>query len=267
MKKSLLLTGVKIFAISVCLVAQDFEVAPIRMNFRSEPGETETRTFTIRNHGNRQETIVLTNRDYVVHRHGEREILPSATTRHSISNWVTFNPSFVELQPNEEATVQVTFQAPVEDYASKWGIMSFASTIERTAYSADKNVQTGVFISGRVDAYITYTPPTKQEPNIVISNLREVTSEDHAQRTFAVNIDNLGDNLTRCEIYLIASSLLTDEEKRFETVRVTAYPQSSRTIELELPDALQKGRYSLAAILDYGSKTYLKGTQITIDVD
>lgn len=259
--------SVKIFAISICLVAQDFEVAPIRMNFRSEPGETETRTFTIRNHGNRKETIVLATRDYLVHRHGERELLPPGTTRYSMANWITFNPSFVELQPNEEEVVQVTFQAPLDDYSSKWGIMSFASTIERTAYSADKNVQTGLFVSGRVDAYITYTPPTTQEPNIVISNLREVTSEDDKDRIFTVNIDNLGDNLTRCELYLIASSLVADVEKKFETIRITAYPQSSRTIELELPDVLEKGRYSLAAILDYGSKTYLKGTQITIDVD
>ncbi len=267
MKKAFLFASFMVFAISVAVLAQDFEVAPIRINFSNEPGDTETRAFTVRNHGNRKEIINLTTRDFLVHRHGDRELLPAGSTRNSISNWITFNPSFVELQPGEEKTIQVTFQAPVDDYTSKWGILSFASTVERTAYSADKNVQTGIFISGRVDAFITYNPTTSEEPNVVISNLREVVSDDDKERVYAVNIDNLGNSITRCEIYLIASNLITADEKKFETVRITAYPQSSRTIELKLPDVLEKGKYSLAAILDYGSKTQLKGTQITIEID
>jgi hypothetical protein len=45
------------------------------------------------------------------------------------------------------------------------------------------------------------------------------------------------------------------------------YPKSSRKVELELPNTLPKGTYSLAAILDYGSKTNLEGTQIMINVE
>ncbi len=268
MKKGFFLLAIKVFAISTCLLAQDFEVAPIRLNFRGEPGDTETRIITVKNHGNTKENITMTMRDYVVHRHGSREILPSGSTRNSIANWVTLNPSFLELQPNESKEVQVTFQAPVEDdVTSKWGILSFASAIERTPYSADRDVQTGIFISGRIDAYLFYNPVTERDPNIVISNLREVTAADDKVRKFAVNIDNLSNITTGSELYLIASNLRTMEETKFQTHRVRLYPQSSRTIELPLPDELEKGKYSLAAIIDYGSRTNLKGTQITIEVE
>jgi len=40
MKKGFFLLAIKVFAISTCLLAQDFEVAPIRLNFRGEPGDT-----------------------------------------------------------------------------------------------------------------------------------------------------------------------------------------------------------------------------------
>ena len=268
MKKRFLLLALKVFAITTCVLAQDFEVAPIRINFRGDPGDTETRIITVKNHGNHNENITMTMRDYVVHRHGNREILPSGSTRNSISNWVTLNPSFLELQPNESKEVQVTFQAPVEDdFGSKWGILSFASAVERTPYSADQEVQTGIFISGRIDVNLTYNPVDTREPNIVISNLREVTKDDDDDRVFAVNIDNLGNTTSACELYLIASNLLTMEETKFSTMKITAYPQSSRTVELRLPGKLEAGRYSLAAILDYGSRTNLKGTQITIEVE
>jgi hypothetical protein len=44
------------------------------------------------------------------------------------------------------------------------------------------------------------------------------------------------------------------------------FPKMSRTIELRLPNELVPGSYSLAAILDYGTKYSLEGTQILIDV-
>ncbi len=268
MKKLFLLLIIQFFAISTIILAQDFEVAPIQLNFRIEPGGTESRTVTVKNHGNRKESITLTKRDFLVHRNGNREVLPAGSIENSISDWATVNPSFLELQPNEEKEIQVTFQAPVDDdHPAKWGILSFASAVERTAYTADKDVESGIFLSGRIDIFLTYNPPTDQDPNVVISNLREISPKEDGRRVFAVDIDNIGSTLARSEIFLIASSLETDVEKKFETQRITAYPRSSRKVELILPDVLEKGKYSLAAILDYGSRTELKGTQITIEVD
>lgn len=267
MKRVVFLSTI-LLTISTCVFAQNFEVAPIRLNFHNDAGETETRIITVKNHGNSRENITMTMRDYVVHRRGNRETLPSGSTQNSISDWVTLNPSFLELQPNEEQEVEVTFQAPVDDdHPAKWGILSFATAAERTAYAADDEVQTGIFISGRVDTRLMYNPPIDQDPNMVISNLREVTNEEDEERVFAVDIDNLGYTIARSELFLIASSLQTADETRFPDRNITAYPQSSREIRLTLPDELEPGSYSLAAILDYGSRTNLKGTQITIEVE
>ena len=249
------------------LKAQDIEVAPVRINFNIAPGESQSRTVAVKNHGNRPETITLQMQDFLVQRQGGMERLPAGSTRNSIANWISLSPSFVELQPNESQNIQVNLQAPGDDDVAKWGTLSFISTSEQVAFTADRELQTGVTISGRIDIYLFYNPATGEPGRVGISNLQEIDSTIDNERKFTVNLDNLGNKITGCKVFLLASNLNTMEEHKFRTVEVTTYPQTSRTLELILPDTLPKGRYSLAAILDYPGSGSLKGTQITINIE
>jgi len=249
------------------LTAQDFEVAPVRLDYNVEPGESQSRTVTIKNHGNRKETFTIRLNDFLVQRDGSLELLPSGSTRNSISGWINLNPSFVELQPNESATIQVNLQAPADDYSAKWGMMSFFTTAEQTAFTADRDLATGVSVSGRIDIYLFYNPASGDPGRVEIGNLREVASENNDERLFAVNLDNPGEKIMNTKVYLIASNLQTGEEHKFRTIDVVSYPQTARIVELGLPNTLPPGRYALAAILDYPGSASLKGTQIMINVE
>lgn len=260
---SLLLAG--LFTLSA--YAQDLEVAPIRVNFNIAPGETQSRTVSVKNHSNRKETVTMRIQDFLVQRSGEREMLPGGSTRNTIASWITMNPSILELEPNEERTVQLNLQAPVDDYSSRWGIMSFATAVEQPVFSADRDLQTGVSISGRIDIFLSYNPRGGDLGRLEISNLREVDSENTEERSFLVNLENVGERIINGQLFLIASNLQTAQEQRFRTVEVSTYPQTVRTVTLSLPKTLAPGRYSLAAILDYPGSTSLKGTQIIIDVE
>lgn len=252
---------------SLCAHAQDIEVAPARLNFSIPPGETQSRTVTVKNHGSTPETITLQMLDYLILRDGTMERLQSGSTRNSIANWITLNPSFVQLQPNESQTIQVNIQAPAEDFMSKWGILSFLSTREQVAFGADRQLQAGVRVSGRIDIFLTYNPATGEAGSVTISNMVEVDSPIDNERRFRVNLDNLGNKITVCQIFLLASNLTTMQEHKFATINVTTYPQSSRTVELILPNTLPPGRYSLAAILDFYGSESLKGTQMIINIE
>ncbi len=127
-------------------------------------------------------------------------------------------------------------------------------------------MQTGMSISGRIDIFLFYNPLTDTKGRVDIGNLQEVESKAPDYRTFTVNLDNIGDLIVNCDVYLLASNMATGEEHRFRTVEVITYPQSMRTVELRLPMELPSGKYALAAILDYPGSESLKGTQITIDV-
>jgi P pilus assembly chaperone PapD len=256
-----------IFVASSQADAQDFEVAPVRVTFNAAPGETQSRNVTIKNHSSRRETITLRMFDFLVQRDGRMENLPAGSTRNSIASWVTLNPSFMELEPNESRTIQVNLQAPNDDFASKWGILSFVTTAEQTVFTADRDLQAGVSVAGRIDIYLMYNPSTSEPGRIDISNLQEIESTNPDERHFSVNLENPGERVTIGRIFLIASNMLTGEEKRFRTIEVTTYPQTSREVELTMPNTLPPGKYSVAAILDYAGSTSLKGAQILIDVE
>ena len=266
MKRNASLTLVFILLGFFNAFALDFEVAPIAINFAGSPGETITRTVAVRNHSNRRETISLRQRDYLVYREGNMEVLPGESTKNTIARWITINPSFVVLEPNEEMLIQVSIQAPQDDYTAKWGIISFESTAEQTSFAADKSVRAGVTMLGRIDIYLTFNPLSVPD-RVNINSIQEVTKAGEKERTFSVNIENIGDKITNCKVYLIASNLATGEEKRFKTTEISAYPQSSRLLQLVLPNDLQSGQYSLAAILDHAGSATLKGTQMIITVE
>jgi hypothetical protein len=267
MKKTTLFTGI-FFLLITKLLAQDIEVAPIRIRFSANPQETQTKTITVKNHSNNRESVVLTLKDYLIYKDGSRKILPAESSKNSIAKWITMNPSYLELNPNESQTVQLNFQAPSGDYTSKWGILSVSTAKEQTTFSADKETTAGIALYGRIDVYLTYTPQSETQSNkrVKISNLKEITQQDDSLRTFSVHIDNLGNTIVPCKVYLIASNLSTLNEKKFKPKQIKAYPQTSRTLKLKLPDVLKNGSYSLSAILDYGSSEALEGTQITIEV-
>ncbi|TVQ16521.1 MAG: hypothetical protein EA361_04025 [Bacteroidetes bacterium] len=256
-----------LFVIPQWTLAQDFEVAPVRVVFNAAPGETQSRTVTIKNHGNRKETITLRMQDFLVQRDGKMEMLPAGSTRNSIASWVTINPGFIEMEPNESRTIQLNLQAPNDEYSSMWGVLSFVTTAEQTAFSADRDLQTGMSLAGRIDIFLSYIPATGEAGRIEINNLQEAESTNPEERLFTVNLDNLGERITAGKIFLVASNLRTGQEHRFRTIDVTTYPQSSRTVELTMPAGLTPGTYSVAAILDYPGSSSLKGTQITINVD
>ncbi|MFO8233874.1 MAG: hypothetical protein R6U04_00520 [Bacteroidales bacterium] len=268
--KSIILS-IALFLTGVSLInAQDFEVAPISLHFTSNPGESQTKTVTVKNHGNKEISIALTLKDYLVDKEGERKIMPAESAKNSIAKWITVNPSYLNINPNKSQTVQLRYQPPNDDYSSKWGILSVATAKEQTSFSADKELSAGIGVYGRIDVNLSHTPQSEmnKDQRIKISNLREITSSEDSVRKFSVHIDNLGDILAQCEVYLIASNLQNLNEKKFPKEKFVAYPESSREIELTIPkDKLSKGKYSLSAILDYGSNESLEGTQTTIEVE
>ncbi|MFC2137520.1 hypothetical protein ACFLTE_05030 [Bacteroidota bacterium] len=246
--------------------AQDFEVSPIDINFNAEPGDMQSKIITIKNHSNKKTGYLLAVQDYLVNKSGKTGFLDANATRNSIANWISISPSYVEIAPNGEQTVQVSLQAPLDDYTAKWGAISVSPAIERTAFSADGRLSAGVGVSGSIIIKLYQSPTSNQNHRAKISNLKEITIEGDTVRTFTANIDNIGDKITECKVFLIAANLETAEERQFDPIKIKTYPKTARLIELKMPKVLPDGKYALSAILDYGSNSELEGTQMIITV-
>ncbi len=246
--------------------AQDFEVAPVKLEFNSEPGENQSKIVTIKNHSNKKVSFIVTIGDFLPTSSGERKYLAPNSTKRSCSNWLNINPTFFELNPNDEIPVQIGMMVPNDQYSAAWCMLYFQPTREQTSWNAEKNLGAGVMVSGRIGVLIYQSPKSNTNHSLKISNITENTKLGDRERTFTATIENLGDKITNCKAYLIASNMKTAEEKQFVAFDFETFPKMSRTVELTLPNVLTAGSYSLAAILDYGSKFSLEGTQIIIEV-
>lgn len=249
------------------LFAQDFEVSPLKLPFNAEPGESQTKFVFVKNHKSSTETFILSLKDLSVNNKGEGSYVDAGSMKNSVANLISIAPSFFELGPNEEKEISVTFQQPADENSSKWGVIFVRTAQEQTAFSADKGISTGMNLSAQIAIEVTCTPGTNRSYKATITNLSELSVISDSTRTFNAVVNNLGDVITSCKVYMIATNLQTAEETTFDEKNFPMYPKSSRKIVLEMPQILPKGKYSLAAILDYGSRTNLEGTQLIIDVE
>ncbi len=248
------------------IYSQDFEVAPVKLEFTTEPGENQIKTITVKNHSNKKESFIISISDFLPSSTGGFNYMQPNSTKRSCANWLNITPSFFELNPNDEMIVQISMMVPNDQFSAAWCSLYLQTTLEQTSWSSDKNLGTGVTVTGRIGILIYQSPKSNTNHSIKISNLLEVTKLGDRNRKFSATIENLGDKITKCKVYLVASNMRTAEEKQFTSIEIETFPKMSRTIELVMPDELTPGKYSLAAILDYGAKYSLEGTQIFIDV-
>jgi hypothetical protein len=248
--------------------AQDFEVAPVRLDFNAEPGENQTKTINIKNHSNKKTSFVVALSDFLPGSDGTRKALPPNTTRRSAANWLNINPSFFELNPGDEMPIQVTMLVPGDEYGAAWCMLYIQPTREQTSWSADQGLGAGVTVSGRIGVMVYQSPGSNSNHSIKVTNLTEVTGSEDTDRIFNATIDNLGDKVTVCKVHLIASNIQTAEEKQFPSFEIETYPKMTRTVEVKLPKGeLAPGKYAIAVIVDYGPRYALEGAQLIVDVN
>ncbi len=246
--------------------AQDFEVAPITLNFAVEPGEMESQIITVRNHGNKPESFVLALGDTKKNSRGKSIKVAPGTTARSCADWITLNPSFFELAPSEAKEIEVLMQVPPSGESSRWGVIYVKIAREQSALEVDKIVAAGITVSPRIVVNVYQSPASNAKYFAKISKLVEVSNPQDSLRVFNVEIENTGDKRIDCKLYLVASNLETASESKTSPVRITMLPEEIRVVELKLPANLSPGPYSLAAILDYGHRTNLEAVQLQINI-
>ena len=71
-----------------------------------------------------------------------------------------------------------------------------------------------------------------------------------------------GKNIAQCKVTFIASNLNTAEEFEFDPIFFASYPGFPHEVKFKLPNTLPEGKYSLAALLDYGKDLTIEGIRL-----
>lgn len=244
--------------------AQDFEVSPTKLDFTCEPGQVQTKTVTIRNHSNTKQQFNLILGDMQKDSTGKSstKVVPNR----SCKDWIVLNPSFFDLNSNESREVKVSMQVPPGQNNTRWAMIYVQPTEEQTSMAADKAMRTGIKVKPRIGIRVTQSPKSNTNYNATISELKEITQPKDSLRTFEVKVHNIGDKIIEGKVYLILSDLVTAKEIKAKPVKVSVLPDNKRIVKLKMPPNVPSGKYSLAAILDYGNNSALEAVQMHIEV-
>ncbi len=248
------------------LAAQELEVTPGKMMFYTNPGSSQTQQLFVRNKGKTEQTFVFNLADWLTDENGEVKYFNPGTTKRSCADWVTITPAVVTLQPNESARVNLTMLVPNDNMSTRWAMLFVESAKEQTGPKAiDKDVQMGLTVSARIAVPIYQSPSSNTLYKGTIEGLAEKTDEE-GNRIFESNVINLGDKILNCKVYFNIVNLATAEEVVSEPIEFSLLPESSKTVTYKPDEPLDKGNYSVTAILDYGYNDELEGVQLDIEV-
>lgn len=249
---------------SLIVFSQDFEVAPVYVNFQVEPGNNESRKVSIINHSDKNQVFNLKLTDYEPDTTGRSIRMKAGESTRSLVDMITFAPSFLELPPNGQGYVNLNLTVPPNDFASKWGLVSVEATQERTAADVDKTLATGIMINPRISIYVFQSPKSNTNFSAKVIGISEITKPDDSKRTFEATVENVGEKRITAKLSIMLANINTGEEKDLGQKTETIYPGVKKKILFTI-DSLEPGKYALAVVLDYGSKSNLEGAQITID--
>ncbi len=246
---------------------QDFEVAPVLINFNANPGESQSKILTLRNHDPVRQKFVLNLSDYELGPEGKKTSIEAGTSSRTLSNWTNINPSFVELNPNESAEIELIMNVPRDGFKTRWGMIHVQVANEQSPSTADKQLATGVILVPRIVVLLKQSPRANQNYQASLKDLIEITEPGDEFRNFEATLVNTGDKVIDAKIFLALANLETAEEEQFKASKVSVYPGFERIVSLILPRKLTKGSYALAFLMDYGNSTAIEGSQILLEIE
>lgn len=245
--------------------SQDFEVAPVLVSFNAEPGSIQSTKLSIKNYANIKQRFEVTLSDYSMDKQGNKSSLAAGQSENSLANWLTINPSFVELNPNESKEIELLITVPKGHSETRWGMAHVQVAKEKSAFDVDKEMATGVVLVPRIVVLIKQSPKSNQNYSAKIQDLKEIANNKSGNRTFEALIVNNGDKVVDAKVSLSVANIMTAKEESFPQKKFTVYPKQSRLIQISLPKKLEKGKYAVAVIMDYGHRKSLEGAQLMIE--
>lgn len=248
-------------------IAQQFEVAPVKLNYTLEAGQSSSSDIYITNKANVEQSFSITLGDWMPDENGSIVTFEAGTVKRSCANWISISKNYITLKPNETQKVSLSMFVPENENTTKWAYVYIENVEETTdAINADKSLQMGIKITGRIAIKVFQSPKSNTSYSGGISDFKEEVNDKSNKRSFSANIFNNGDKILDCKVHMVISNMETAKEMNLDPVSYNLLPNMAKTIIIELPDNLKKGKYSIAAILDYKDDADLEGQQLEIEI-
>jgi len=271
MKKYLSIPFALIIVQSFSASAQSVSLSPSRLYYKAAPGETKKQVVHVTNNSDVTQSFTITFGDFsATGTDGKTQLMKAGESEHSCSHYMSVSPSFFELEAGKSQDVQVIIDLPNLPEANKvkWGTMMLKLTKEKKEANKGQSdgVGMGILETFQFVVHIFQTPPSITLKQAEIENFKETSAVGDSVRTLVLIAKNTGEAILDCATYLEFSNLQTGYEQRTKPAAFTMLPGGGRQMRYSVPKDLPKGKYTVTAIVDIGSKDAVQAAEMDMEI-
>jgi hypothetical protein len=259
------LTALVVVLLPVC--AQKVGIQPSILEFHVTPGVTESQVIRISNTSESKVSFQAYLSDWLRDSTGGHHYYKPDTLSRSCAAWITTDKNFIEVEPGKSAELLVRLQAPLDPglfKQMKWAMLFLQSAAEQdSADRKNKQFSTKIKELLRVGVHIYQTPPSVTQMSAKAISLKPVEGQNNAYDFYMINS---GETMLQCKAHLELTNIVTGAAIRLDKIEFPVFPDGKRTVRLNIPDSVPKGKYSALAILDIGEDASLEAIERTIEV-
>jgi hypothetical protein len=266
--KSAVYLFVLALAPSLCF-GQSASVSPSRLYFKTSVGDYKLQEVTISNNSTRAQAFTISFGDFEpAGMQGKSTVMQPGESPNSCAGWLSADPSYFEVPAGQSKKVKVMLQVPATPEADKvkWAAMKIRLSKEKNT-PAGGNVESigmGITETFQFVIHIFQSPPSVTHKLAEILEFKEVAAENSDERLLILKVKNTGEAILDCASYLELTNLKTGYEERRKPFAYTLLPGSMREVKFVLPGHLEKGKYSVLGVVDYGSRESVQAAEMEI---
>ncbi len=230
--------------------------SPTRLYFK--PGAKQEQTVMVTNpHKDKSLEVGVAINDWGYDSLGNNMSYEAGTLPYSCAKNVKVLPgSYFTLAPGETKELSITVGGVPEDKSVPVRTAMMYLTQLNPGDAKSEN-GAAIKVTVRMGIKIYYTSLATSKPNMEISNFI-TRQEDGKINGMKLYVDNNGDMWLNGNIHYDLLNKETGKKYQIAPIEFYSLPGDKRMFESELPAAMDKGKYTATAIVNYGSNDELK---------
>jgi P pilus assembly chaperone PapD len=251
--------------------AQNVSVSPSRFYYKVAPGGSKAQTLRVTNASKNKQSFQISFGDFEAQgAAGKTNLLKSGESVHSLSKYVSANPSFFELEPGQSKEIQVLLELPNMPEASKvkWGTLLVKLVKEKTEANklTNKDMGMGIMETFQFVIHLFQTPPNVTNKSAEIVEMKQGQGKTANDKVISIVTKNTGEAILDCASYVEMVNLKSGKKERLKPTPFTLLPGGSREIKFAIPTTQEKGKYTVTGVVDYGSKDDVQAAEMDLEL-
>ncbi|HYD21326.1 MAG TPA: hypothetical protein VEB40_07630 [Flavipsychrobacter sp.] len=240
-------------------------IGPLFMYFNLDRGQTAKQTLHFVNNKNKTYRYTFNIVDFMVDSSGSNRNADSAALEYSLASWISLEQNYLEVGPNQRASIDITVKVPDNEEAvksMKWAKVLATPVPEDAGVTQPSGRKVKIKQSISVGAQIFNTPPNLSK------DLKMLAFTQLNDSVFSIKCQNTGGQMLRARfsIELTSAASIKNKTKIGDDEEIRILPNHVRVVNLKRPPGLAPGKYTAIGMVDAGEDVALEAAQLIVDL-